>query len=114
MEKGTPEQVAEYHKNYYQSNKDRMDQRHDTWRKANPERVKAIFYRWLAKNPHYSRDDKRKHTAVVEPLMFEFIDNGFDEGDLNDFISCLRSDGISEQHIGWFKTDVQKYIKEAQ
>ena len=104
----TIEQAKEYYKKYYQQHKDRMDQQHDNWRKTNPKQVKVILDRWLAKTPHYSRDDKRKRTAVTEPLIFQFLDNGFD---LNDFISCLQSDGIPEQHIRWFKTDVQKHIK---
>ena len=112
MKISNPEQVKQYYKNYYEQHKDRMNQQHDSWRKANPKRIKIILDRWLVKNPHYSRDNKRKRTAITEPLIFEFLDY-FEEGDLNDFISCLRSDGISEQYIRWFKVDIKKYVERA-
>ena len=105
----TPEQVKEYHKRYYEQHKDVMNQQHDTWRKANPERVKEILYRWLTKTPHYSRDYKRKRTAITDQLIFQFLDNGFRDK-INDFISCLQRKGIPAQHIKYFKKDVKKYL----
>lgn len=105
----TPGQLKEYKKLYYQQHKDHYNQLVAEWRKANPIQAKAISDRWLAKHPHYQRDYKRKREAAVEPLIFQFMDNGF-SSDIDGFISYLQNKGIPERHIKWFRVDVQKYI----
>ena len=45
----------------------------------------------------------------MEPLIFQFLDNGFDE-DIDGFVSYLRDEGIEELHIKWFVVDVSKLL----
>ena len=112
----TPEQLKEYKTEYYKQHKGRYMQLVAEWRKANPIQSKAIADRWLAKHPHYQRDYQRKRKAATEPLIFEFLDNGFgtdiQDKSIDGYISYLQNRGIPEQHINWFKVDVQKYLKE--
>ena len=103
----TPEQAKDYHHEYYMQHKARYYQQFRDWCKANPKRAKDIRDAWLAKNPHYQRDYQRKRKAVTEPLIFRFLDNG---SNIEGYMSFLRNQGISEQHIKWFKKDVQKYL----
>ena len=105
----TPGELKEYKENYYQQHKDHYNQLTLKWRKDNPLRAKTIIDRWRAKYPHYQRDYQRKRKEAVEPLIFQFMNNGF-SNDINDFISYLQNNGIPEQHIKWFRVDVQKYI----
>lgn len=106
----TPAQQKEYKKDYYQQLKDYHHQKYRDWCKDNPERAKAIQKRWRDAHPHYYRDYIRKRKAVTEPLIFEFLDNGNFDSDIDDFIVYLRDKAIPGQHIKWFKVDVQKII----
>ena len=106
----TPEELKDYKKNYYQQHKDHYNQLTIEWRKDNPIQAKTITDRWLASRPHYQRDYQRKRKATVEPLIFQFLDNGFD-GNVNGFITYLRSKGIPEKHINWFRVDVKKHLE---
>ena len=108
----TPEQLKEYRHEYYMQHKDIYYQQFRDWCKANPKRVTKIRKRWLAKNPHYQRNYQRNRKATVEPLIFQFLDNGFD-GDVCGFITYLRSKGVSEKHINWFRVDVKKHLEGA-
>lgn len=105
----TPEQLKEYKKEYYQLHKDHYNQLVADWCKDNPIRAKAIADRWVAKHPHYHRNYQRERKAATEPLIFQFLDNGFGN-DINGFISYLQNKGIPEKHIKWFRVDVQKHI----
>jgi len=105
----TPEELKKYKTDYYRQHKDHCDKLTTEWRKSNPLRAKGISDRWLAKRPHYQRDYRRKRNAAVEPLIFQFLDNGF-AGDVDGYIAYLREQGIPEQHIHWFKVDVQKHL----
>ena len=105
-------QSKEYKTAYYKQHRDRYNQLYLVWCKDNPKSAKAIRDRWLAKNPHYQRDYQRKRKAATEPLIFQFLDNGFGS-DIDGYISYLRSRGIPEQHIKWFKVDVRKHLEEA-
>lgn len=106
----TPEQLKEYKTEYYKQHKDRYMQLVAEWRKANPIQTKAIADRWLSKHPHYQREYQRKRKAATEPLIFEFLDNDFGS-DIDGYTTYLRNRGVSEQHIKWFKKDVQKYLE---
>lgn len=108
----TPEQQKEYHHEYYINHKEHYYQQFRDWCKANPESVTKIRLRWLAKNPHYQRDYQQKRKTVTEPLIFQFLDNGF-SGDIDEYVAYLQSRGIPEQHIRWFKTDVKKHLEGA-
>ena len=105
----TPEQQKEYQHEYYMQHKEHYYQQFRDWCKANPTQVKLIRDRWLAKHPHYQRDYQRTRKATVEPLIFQFLDNGF-SGNIKGFVTYLRKKGIPEKHIKWFKTDVRKYL----
>lgn len=105
----TLEQRKEYSRNYYKDHKDHYNQKTKEWRNANPIQAKAIADRWLETRPHYQRDYQRKRKAIVEPLIFEFLDNGFD-GDVDGFVEHLQSEGVPEQHIKYFKKDLKKYL----
>ena len=108
----TPEQLKKYRHEYYEQHKDYHYQKFCEWCKDNPEEIKATQKRWRDKHPHYYRDYMRKRKAATEPLVFEFLDNGF-SGDVNGFITYLRNRGVSEKHINWFKTDVKKHLEGA-
>lgn len=108
----TPEQLKEYKTEYYQQHKDRNLQQYLKWCKDNPKSAKAIQDRWLAKNPHYSRDYQRKRKMATDPLIFQFLDNGF-SGDIEGYVTYLRNRGVPEQHIKWFKVDVKKHLEGA-
>jgi hypothetical protein len=108
----TPKELKEYKRTYYLQHKAHYNQLIRKWRKDNPIQAKVIADRWLAKRPHYQRDYRRKRKAITEPLIFEFLDNSF-SGDVNGFIAYLRSTGIPEQHIRYFKVDVQKHLERA-
>ena len=105
----TPEQQKEYRHEYYEQHKDYHYQKFRAWCKDNPVQAAAIQKRWRDAHPHYYRDYMRKRKAATEPLIFQFVDNGF-SGDVKGYITYLRSRGVSEQHIGWFKTDVKKHL----
>ena len=106
----TIEQQKEYHHEYYINHKEHYYQQFRDWCKANPKRITKIRHRWLAKNPHYQRDYQRKRKAVTEPLIFQFLDCF--GGDMDGFITYLRTKDVPEQHLKWFKKDVGKHITE--
>ena len=106
----TPEQLKGYKKNYYQQHKDHYNQLTIEWRKDNPTQAKAIADRWLASRPHYQRDYQRVRKATVEPLIFQFLDNGF-RRDIDSYVSYLRNKGVPEKHIRWFIVDVKKHLE---
>ena len=107
-----PKQLKEYKKNYYQQHKDHYNQLTMEWRKANPIQAKAITDRWLATRPHYQRDYQRKRKAATEPLIFEFVDNGFGNN-IDGYITYLRNKGVPERHVNWFLKDVKKHLEGA-
>ena len=106
----TREQLKEYRHGYYAEHKDYHHQKYRDWCKNNPVQATAIQKRWRDRNPHYYRDYMRKRKAITEPLIFQFLDNGFDS-DIDGYIFYLRSRGIPEKHIRWFKVDVQKHLE---
>ena len=104
------EHLREYKREYYGQHKAYHYQKHLDWCKDNPVQAKAIQDRWRASNPHYQCDYQRKRKAATEPLIFEFLDNGFGS-DIDGYITYLRNRGIPEQHIRWFLKDVEKIIE---
>ena len=104
------EHQKEYKREYYLQHKDRYNQQYLKWCRDNPKQAKAIRDRWLANNPHYQRDHQRKRKAATEPLIFEFLDNGFGS-DIDSYIFYLRNRGVPEKHINWFKKDMEKIIE---
>lgn len=105
----TPEQIKAYRHEYYEQHKEYHYQKYCDWCIDNPKGAAAIQKRWRTANPYYYRDYMRNRKAVTEPLIFEFLDNGF-ESDTDEYILYLRSRGISEKHIRWFQKDVQKHL----
>ena len=108
----TLEELKEYRHGYYIQHKDQHYQYYLKWCSENPVQAAAIRERWDDAHPHYYRNYMRKRKVVTEPLIFQFLDNGFD-GDVEGYVSYLRAKGTPEQHIGWFKTDVQKHLEGA-
>lgn len=105
----TPEQVKEYRHGQYEQHKEYHYQKYREWCKDNPKAAATIQKRWRDANPHYYRDYMRKRKAVTEPLIFEFLDNGFSD-DVEGYIAYLRSRGVPEKCINWFRVDVQKHL----
>jgi hypothetical protein len=105
------EHQKEYKREYYEQHRDRYNQQYLKWCKDNPKKAKAIRERWLAKNPHYSRDYERKRKAVTDSLIFRFLDNGLGSN-MEGYISYLRNRGVPEQHVKWFRKDMEKIIEE--
>ena len=105
----TPEQAKAYRHEYYEQHKDYHYKKFRDWCKDNPERAATIQKRWRDRNPHYYRDYMRKRKAVTEPLIFQFLDNGF-SGNIDGFTTHLRDRGIPEKHIRWFIKDIRKYL----
>ena len=108
----TEEQQKEYRHEYYMQHKDYHYQKYRDWCKDNPVQAAAIQKRWRDAHPHYYRDYMRQRKAVTEPLVFEFLDNGFN-GNLDGFITYLKGEGIPEQQLNWFKVDVKKHLEGA-
>ena len=108
----TPKELKAYKVDYYQQHKAHYNELTTAWRKDNPVKAKAITDRWLASRPHYQRDYQRERKATVEPLIFEFLDNGFD-GNVGEYVAYLRDKGVPEKHIRWFKVDVKKHLEGA-
>ena len=103
------DEVKVHKRKYYLAHKAVFREHHRKWSKANPTKIKAKAERWHKKYPHYSRDYKRGRIKITDPLIFQFMDNGFDN-DVDGFVGYLRSQNVSEQHISWFEKDVQKFI----
>lgn len=108
-ERRTPEEIEAYRRQYYRDHKDVYRQKYREWVERYPGAREAANQRWRAKNPTYYRDYMRKRVATVDSLAFQFIDNGF-ERDIEEYVKYLHSQGTSEQHIGWFRKDFQKYL----
>ena len=106
----TAEHLAEYKREYYEQHRDRYNQQYLKWCRDNPKKAKAIRDRWLANNPHYARDYERKRKAVTDSLIFRFLDNG-PGSDMEGYISYLRNRGVPEQHVKWFRKDMEKIIE---
>ena len=81
------------------------------WRKQNPEQAAKIRQRWLKQNPNYYVNYIEERKGVTDALIFQFLDNGFGGGTLEEFITFLKNEGVPEQHIGWFMADVQKELE---
>lgn len=107
----TPEELRAYRLQYYKEHKEQALRNYHNWCKANPKLVKAIQKRWYDAHPHYYRNYIRKRKAVSEPFIFQFLDNGTFDGDVNSFVSYLRDRGVPEKHIQWFQVDVKKYLE---
>lgn len=105
-----PKEIKAYRQKYYLAHKAAFERNHRNWCKAHPGREDKSSKRWHDKHPLYSRDYHRERIGVTEPLIFQFLDNGFDN-DVDSFVVYLRSQNVSEQHISWFKKDVQKFIE---
>ena len=84
---------------------------HRKWHKENQKKVAKIQKRWRDGNPNYYSNYMRERKGVSEDLIFQFLDNGFGNGTMEDFITFLQAEGVPEKHIGWFKVDVQKELK---
>ena len=105
----TPEQLKEYRHDYYLNHIEYYRAKNKKYAADNPEKMKEYAKQFHINHPHYERDLSRKRKAVTEPLIFQFLDNGF-SGDVDGFIAYLRNIGIPEQHLKWFKVDIQKYL----
>jgi len=105
--KKTPEESKKYRQDYYLTHKAKYREIHRRWCAENPKRFADGQQNWRDRNRHYPRDYKRERVAVVDPLIFQFLDGGFDS-EITDFVDYLRSKGIPEKHIGWFQSDIQK------
>jgi len=81
------------------------------WRLQNPEQAARTRQKWLDAHPSYYANYIQERAAVTDALIFQFLDNGFGGGTLEEFITFLRGDGVSEKHIGWFKADVKKELE---
>ena len=108
----TPEQLKEYRHDYYIQHKEQQYQNYLNWRNEKPEEAKEIQKRWRATHPHYYRDYMRKREGITEPLIFQFLDNGFGR-DIDSYITYLQNRGVPEKHIRWFKVDVKKHLQGA-
>ena len=106
-ESKTPAEVNEYGRNYYATHKKRYAELHSRWCADNPKQFADGQQDWRNRNRHYPRDYKRERVAVVDPLIFQFMDSGYDSN-ITDFVDYLRSKGTLEKHIGWFQADIQK------
>ena len=101
----THEQVVADRHAYYISHAKIYQERAKKFATNNPDKVKTYLDRFTKKHPTYRRDVTRVRVAAVEPLIFQFLDNGFSR-DIDGYISYLRNNGIPEKHIRWFKVDV--------
>ena len=104
-------QHQEERKVFYANHKKRCMDLHYIWRAKNPEQFANGQRAWRYKNPQYHRKYSQNRLAIVDPLIFQFLDNGGLGADLGEFIRYLHGKSISEQHINWFKKDIQKCIE---
>ena len=81
------------------------------WRQENPERATKMREQWLKQNPSYYTNYIEERRAVTDALIFQFLDNGFGGGTLEEFITFLKEEGVEEKHIGWFRADVKKELE---
>ena len=102
-----------YRRNYYITHSEICRTRARNYALNNPDKVKTYLDRFKKTHPTYRRDMTRIRVAAVEPLIFQFLDGGFDK-DINDFIDYLRSHGTPEQHLKWFRVDVQPFLEDVQ
>ena len=106
----TPEQLKEYRQKYYITHIGYYQAKNKKYAADNPKKMEDYGKQFHIRHPHYERNRIRKRKAITEPLIFQFLDNGF-SGDTDSFISYLRNKGIPEQHVKWFKTDVKKHLE---
>ena len=109
-ESKTPAQIRKYGREYYAANKKRYSELHCRWCAENPKQYADGQQAWRDRNPHYSRNYVRKRLAVVDPLIFQFLDSGGLGGDTAEYITYLRSQGVPERHIKWFETDLKNRL----
>ena len=109
LEMMTPEELKEYRLDYYLSHIVYYRAKNKKYAAENPKKMAEYNKQFHIRHPHYERDLKRRRKAATEPLIFQFLDNGF-SGDIEGYITYLRSRGIPKQHIKWFKADMQKHI----
>ena len=103
-------QKRAYNKEYYHNHKKRYAELHRRWCAGNPEKFADSQQAWRERNPHKQRDYVRGRLAVVEPLIFQFLDSGGLGEDPGEFIQYLHSQGIPEQHTSWFEADLEKCL----
>lgn len=108
----TPEQLKEYRQEYYLNHIAYYRAKNKKYAADHPKKMEEYAKQFHIQHPHYERDVKRRRNAITEPLIFQFLDNGF-SGDVDGFILHLQIMGIPEKHINWFKVDVQKHLKRA-
>ncbi|MCK4528901.1 hypothetical protein KAW18_16145 [candidate division WOR-3 bacterium] len=109
-ESKTPAELKKYGRDYYANNKKRYSELHRRWCAENPKQFADGQQAWRDKNPHYPGDYARKRLAVVDPLIFQFLDSGGLGEDTGEFIQYLHSQGVPERHINWFKTDLNNRL----
>lgn len=107
--KKTPEELKAYQHQYYINHKGLYYRSNREWCKNHPKNVAAAQQRWHKRNPAYYRDYIRKRVAITDPLIFQFLDGGFDNN-IEGYIEYLHSQKTPEQYIGWFQKDIQKYM----
>lgn len=81
------------------------------WRQQNPEQAAKMRERWLKQNPSYYANYIQERGAVTDALIFQFLDNGFGDGTLEEFIVFLQAEKVPEKHIGWFRVGVKKELE---
>jgi len=109
-ESKTPEQIREHGQAYYATHKKRYLELHRRWCAKNPKQFTDGQKAWRDRNPHYPGEYTRKRLAIVDPLIFQFLDGGGLGTDTGEYIAYLRSQGVLERHINWFKTDLERCL----
>lgn len=109
----THEQVVADRHAYYISHAKIYQERAKKFAINNPDKVKTYLDRFTKKHPTYRRDVTRVRVAAVEPLIFQFLDGGFDR-DIGDYVSYLQVEGVPDQHIRWFQVDIQPFLGDIQ
>ena len=108
----TLEQQKKYRHDYYLNHIEYYRAKNKKYAADNPEKMEEYAKQFHINHPHYERDLRRKRKAVTEPLIFQFLDNCFGNN-IDGYITYLRNRGVPEQHIKWFKVDIQKYLRGA-
>ena len=106
----TPEQQKQYRHEYYLNHLEYYQVKNKKYAVDNPEKMEEHAKQFHIRHPHYERDLSRKRKAVTEPLIFQFLDNGF-SSEIGGYVSYLRAKGVLEKHIRWFMVDVQKHLR---
>ena len=98
-----------YRRNYYITHSEVCRTRARNYAINNPDKVKTYLDRFNKKHPTYRRDVERIRVAVTDELIFNFLENCGDRG-VDDYTSYLSTQGVSEQHIKWFRVGVQEHL----